>query len=204
MLATVGTMALAMLPSILGSAAEYYGQKKSLEYLKEREAVPRRFSEAALTELGGLYGLTDDTGTQQEMIERAKASPLYSEIMGGMEEGEQAILRSASATGGLRGGGVQTALADYATRLSNKALLASYNQQLQGLTGMAGLPSYAQQIASGYAGLGETAGRGISGAGQSGLRALQMQELLSKMPAGTQQQQTQPFTQWAGYADQFI
>ena len=80
---------------------------------------------------------------------------------------EEAIMRHASATGGLRSGNVQEAMYDYNTQLQNQALLQSYNQQLQGLQGLAGLPSYAPQIASGMAGVGQTLGQGVSGAGQT-------------------------------------
>jgi len=135
-------------------------QREALDYLKEREALPQQFREGALKGLGGLYGLEGGTGDQQKMIDRAIQSPLYQAIMGGKEAGEESILRSASATGGLRSGDVQSNLYDYNTQLSNKALLESYNQQLQGLQGMAGLPSYAPQIAQGTAQIGQTLGQG--------------------------------------------
>jgi len=140
-------------------------QRESLDYLKEREALPQQFREGALKGLGGVYGLEGGTGDQQQLIDRAVSSPLYQSIMGGQEAGEDAILRSASATGGLRSGNVQENLYDYNVQLQNKALLESYNQQLQGLTGMAGLPSNANQIAQGMSGIGQTLGQGQSAAG---------------------------------------
>lgn len=158
-----GTTAEALM---YGADVEAKAQKEALEYLKEREALPRQFSEDALTKLGGLYGLEGGKGDQQKLIDEAISSPLYQSIMGGLEAGEEAILRSASTTGGLRSGNVQEALYDYNTQLSNKALLESYNQQLQGLTGMAGLPTYAPQIAQGMAGIGATQAGGISRAGE--------------------------------------
>lgn len=152
----------------LGAAAtQVTAQREALEYLKEREALPRQFSEEALRGLGGLYRLEGGTGSQQELIDRAISSPLYQGILGGSEAGEEAILRSASATGGLRSGNVQEALYDYNTQLRNKALLESYNQQLQGLTGLAGLPSYAPQIAGQMAGIGQTLGQGQIAAAQA-------------------------------------
>ena len=153
--------------SMAGADLQAQGQREALEYLKEREALPRQFSEGALRGLGGLYGLEGGTGSQQELIDRAISSPLYQDILGGREAGEEAILRSASAIGGLRSGNVQEAFYDYNTQLRNKALLESYNQQLQGLTGLAGLPSYAPQIAGQMAGIGQTLGQGQIAAGQA-------------------------------------
>lgn len=153
--------------SLRGAGIQAAGQTEALEYLKEREEIPQQFREEALLGLGGLYGLEGGTGDQQELIDRAISSPLYQSIMGGREAGEEAILRSASATGGLRSGNVQEALYDYNTQLSNKALLESYNQQLQGLVGLAGLPSGAPQIAQGMAGIGQTLGQGQIAAGQA-------------------------------------
>ena len=174
-----------------GAATQAGAQREALEYLKEREAIPRQVSEAALTKLAGLYGLDGGTGVgkplgggvgglmasegaretafsgQQELIDSLLSSPLYQSIMGGREAGEEAILRSTSATGGLRSGNVQEALYDYNTQLRNKALLESYNQQLQGLAGLAGLPSNANQIAERTAGIGQTLGQGQIAAGQA-------------------------------------
>jgi hypothetical protein len=55
---------------------------------------------------------------------------------------------------------------DYNVRLQNQALLKSYNEQLMGLQGLAGLPSNANQIAGGMAGIGQTQAQGIIGAEQ--------------------------------------
>jgi len=146
-----------------GTQAQY--QREALDYLKEREALPQQLREGALEGLGGVYGLEGGTGNQQELIDRAISSPLYKSIMGGQEAGEDAILRNASMTGGFRSGNVQGNLYDYNTQLQNKALLDSYNQQLQGLAGLAGLPSNANQIAGATAGIGQTLAQGqVAGA----------------------------------------
>ena len=150
-----------------GAETQAAAQMEALAYLKEREELPQQFREEALRGLGGLYGLEGGTGDQQELIDRAISSPLYQSIMGGQEAGEESILRSAAATGGLRSGNVQENLYDYNTQLQNKALLESYNQQLQGLTGLAGLPSNAPQIAQGISGIGQTLGQGQIAAGQA-------------------------------------
>jgi hypothetical protein len=140
-------------------------QREALDYLKAKEAVPRGISEGALKGLAGIYGLPGGTGTQQEMIEKAIASPLYKSIIGGREAGEEAILRSAAATGGLRSGDVQSNLYDYNVQLENKALLDAYNQQLSGLAGLTGYTSMAPAIASATSGIGRTLASGhIAGA----------------------------------------
>lgn len=135
-------------------------QREALDYLKEREAIPQQFREGALTQLGGLYGLEGGEGDQQALIEQAIASPLYQAMMGGQKMGEEAIMRHAGMTGGLRSGDVQGAMYDYNTQLQNQALLQSYNQQLQGLQGLAGLPSNVSQIAAQTGAIGQTLAQG--------------------------------------------
>jgi len=142
-------------------------QQDALKYMKEREALPRQFSEGALKGLGGIYGLEGGTGNQQDLIDRATQSPLYQSIMGGREAGEESILRNASMTGGFRGGGSQENLYSFNTQLQNQALLQSYNQQLQGLQGMAGLPNNTSAIAGMTAGIGQTLGQGQVAAAQA-------------------------------------
>jgi hypothetical protein len=102
----------------------------------------------------------DPYGQMDEFIERAKMSPLYQNIMGGQELGEEAIMRNAAATGGLRSGNVQGNMYDYITQLQNQALLSSYNEQLSGLQGMAGLPSNAGMIANQMGNIGQTYAQG--------------------------------------------
>lgn len=64
--------------------------------------------------------------SQDQLISQAQGSPLYAAIMGTQRAGEQAILRNASATGGLRGGGTIGNLTDFGQQTANRALLASY------------------------------------------------------------------------------
>lgn len=153
--------------SIEGANITAQAQREALEYLKQTEAIPQAFREDALKRLGGLYDLEGGIGSQQALIDRAQQSPLYKAIVGAQAEGEDAILRQASATGGLRSGNVQEALADYTTQLQNKALLESYNQQVSGLTGLAQLPSNANQIAQQTSAVGQTLGQGVIAAGQA-------------------------------------
>ena len=141
-------------------------QSEALRYLQDVEALPRELRESALKRLGGVYGLPGGEGVQEEMIERARRSPLYEAIMEGREAGEEAILRGAAATGGLRSGGTQEALGRYASELERKALLDAYGQEMGGLEYMAGLGGYAPQIAQTMAGVGTTLGMGRTAAAQ--------------------------------------
>ena len=142
-------------------------QREQLAYLKEINALPQELKEQALTKYGSLFGIGDEPSAQAEMIERAKTSPLYTEIMGGLKAGEESIMRNAAMTGGLRSGNVQGALADYATQLKNKAITDAYNQQLSGLTGLANLPTNEASIGQTMANIGNTQAQGILGAGQA-------------------------------------
>lgn len=146
--------------SLQASKTQAKYQQQALDYLKEREALPQQFREGALAQLGGLYGLEGGEGGQQALIDQARSSPLYGAILGGQDAAEEAVLRNASATGGLRSGNVQSALADQAQQLHNQALLESYNQQLSGLQGLAALPSNAGAIAAQTSGIGQTLGQG--------------------------------------------
>jgi hypothetical protein len=136
-------------------------QREALAYLKEADALPRELREDSLKRLAGALGLPGGEGSQQEIISRALRSPLYGALMSGQEMGEEAIMRHAGQTGGLRSGNLQHNLVDYNTQLQNKALLESYNQQIGGLQGLGGLPSLALPIANQTAGIGQTLGQGI-------------------------------------------
>jgi len=86
--------------------------------------------------------------------------PFY---QGMLDVGEEAVLRGASATGGLRSGSTSEALAR-----NNQAILRGlYGEQVAGLQGMAGLPSYAPQIAQATSGIGQTLAQGQIGAAQA-------------------------------------
>lgn len=141
-------------------------QREALAYMQEREEIPIELRDKALTGLGEMY-LGDDPAVQQALIDKAEASPLYGAIMGGREAGEEAIMRQASATGGLRSGNVQHALYDYNTELQNQALLQSYGQQLSGIHGLAELPQNTGGIAGAMQGIGRTQAQGVTASAQA-------------------------------------
>ena len=85
----------------------------------------------ALTQQQALTGLLGPEA-QQEAINQIAQSPL---LESQIQQGEQALLQNASATGGLRGGNVQGALAEFRPQLLNQAIQQRYGQ-LGGLSSM--------------------------------------------------------------------
>jgi hypothetical protein len=146
-------------------------QTYALDYLKESDALPTEYREAALTQMAQMYGISgtaqEQAGAQQGMIDRAQGSPLYGAMMGGQQAGEESIMRNAAATGGLRSGNTQEALYDYNVQLQQNALAQSYGQQMQGLQGLASQPSLALPIAQSMSGIGATRAGGMMGGAQS-------------------------------------
>lgn len=153
-------------------------QREALDYLKQQEELPTEIREAALPALAASFGLPGYEGgidlSRESAVQAAQQSPLYQALLGGQAAGEESILRNAAATGGLRSGNIQSALADFSTNLQNQALLQSYDeqqrlnqQQLGGLQSLAGLSSYAPQIAQQTSAIGQTLGQGQVAAGQA-------------------------------------
>ena len=87
-----------------GTAAAAGGVQSGLDYLKRADVYPRTISTDAKRRLAGLYGLEGGYGNQGGLIAQARRSPIYDAIMQTRDAGEDAILRNASATGGLRSG----------------------------------------------------------------------------------------------------
>lgn len=98
---------------------------------------------------------------QAEYVSEQEKSPIFQALA---RQGEEAILQKASATGGLRGGNVQAALAQFRPALLNQFL----EQQYQRLGGMTTL---GQQSAAGVGAAGMTAatniGEALTAAGQA-------------------------------------
>ena len=137
-------------------------QREALAYLQKREALPQQFREAALKQLGGAFGVPGGVSGSQ-FLQTAESSPVYQSIMGNIPQMEEAILRNQSATGALRTGGTDLMLAENQRRTSAQAL----SGVLQGIQGMANLPSNAGQIAQGITNIGQTQAQGITAAAQA-------------------------------------
>lgn len=143
-------------------------QREALNYLKEREALPQQFREAALQRLGGAFGVPGgDTG--QQFMTAAQSSPIYQAIMGNLPQMEEAVLRNQSATGALRTGATDLMLAENQRKLRAEAL----GGVLSGIQGMAQIPSNANNIAGGMAGIGQTQAQGITAGAQATQQAQQ-------------------------------
>lgn len=99
--------------SVLGNFAPYMGA--GLQAFQQQQ------------ELAGLRG----PQAQRAMISNLEASPEYQALA---RQGEEAILQRASATGGLRGGNVQAALAQFRPAMLQQLI----DQQYQRLGGFAG------------------------------------------------------------------
>ena len=145
-------------------------QQQALDYLKETEKLPMEMRDKALGALSGLYGLQGPKA--QEFVSAvlgkyAEQSPIYSSIKAGQKAGEESILRQAGATGGLRSGNVNAALADYNTQLEAQARQQAYQQLLSGLQGFAGYGGNTNAIANTISGIGQTQAAGITGAAQA-------------------------------------
>lgn len=144
-----------------GAGITAAGQRDALAYLKETEALPQELRKGALGIRGGLFGLGDMT--QPAAMSAITNSADYQNVLKSREAGEEAILRNAGATGGLRSGNVNQALAGFNIGLEQDA----YQAALQGLSGLAQLPSNANQIAGLTASIGQTLGQGRIAEGQA-------------------------------------
>lgn len=108
----------------------------------------------ALTQQQALLGLSGNQA-QQSAINQISNSP---QMQAMMQQGENAILQNASATGGLRGGNTQSALAQFRPALLNSLI----DQQYARLGGMTALGQTTQQN---LASLGQASAAGVGNAG---------------------------------------
>lgn len=112
-------------------------------------------AQQALAGLGGF-------DAQQQALNQFQASPMFQGIA---QQGENAILQNAAATGGLRGGNVQGALGQFRPALLNQLV----QQQFQNL---GGLTSLGQNAAAMQGNAGQAAGANIGNLLQQEGRAL--------------------------------
>ena len=105
----------------------------------------------ALPEQQALLGLRG-AGAQQRAIAGIEQSPIFQSLA---QQGEQAILQQASATGGLRGGNVQAALAQFRPQMLNQLIEQQYER-------LGGLSKLGQAAAAGQAEQGMAVGTNIA------------------------------------------
>lgn len=137
----------------------------------------------------GYQGMRDIAGmnspeAQQAEMNRIAQSPYFLEQV---RQGELGMLQNASATGGLRGGNLQAALAQFRPQMMNDAIERQYGKYAQ-LAGMGG------NIAQYLSGSGMNIGTQIFGAGQAsaagvGAQAMQSAGQISDLMGGIGQAQ---------------
>lgn len=164
--------------SAQASSVAAASEREKLDYLKEINALPQQLKEQALQQLGGAFGL--EGYGDVDLTQQAMNNPLYQAQMGNIGDmTQQAIdtsMSTASATGGLRGGNLQRGFGEIAERqklAENQALGNSYQQQLSGLGGLAGLNTGSDNIANTMGNIGNIQAQGIIGGQQSANAARQ-------------------------------
>lgn len=113
------------------------------------------FVDTGVGALGGqkdLLGL-NGYGAQQGAINGLQSSPYFTAMQ---QQGENRILQNASATGGLRGGNVQGALAQFSPQLLAQTIQQQY-------ANLGGLSTMGQNAAAGVGTVGKDTTNGISG-----------------------------------------
>jgi len=118
-------------------------QRRQFEAMQQLMAPFVSGGQDAFTQMLGLTGVGGPE-VQQQMIEQIQAGPEYGALV---RQGEEAILQSASATGGLRGGNVQEALAKFRPEILSSLINQQYNR-------LGGLAQVGQASAAGQASAG--------------------------------------------------
>lgn len=127
-------------------------QQKGVDYSRSvLDPLVERREEAA----GSLMGFYNDPEQQAQFYQDAQDSPTFDYLQGA---GEESILRNAAATGGVRGGAVNPALAMNTANITSGLV----NQRLQGLQGFAGQQIDPRIISDQYTGMGTTRAGGTT------------------------------------------
>ena len=138
--------------------------------------------ESALGEQMALAGL-GGRGAYTAALRRIEAGPEFQALM---QQGENAILQNASATGGLRGGNTQAALAEFRPSVLANLVNSQYSR-LGGITSM-GQASAAGQAAHGQAASGNIANllqqQGAARAGGNLAQGKMYQDIIGNVTQG--------------------
>lgn len=106
-------------------------QRRQFDKIQELLSPFANAGSGALTQQQAILGLNGQ-GQQAEAINAIRTSPAFQSMV---QQGENSILQNASATGGLRGGNVQAALAQFSPRLLADTINQRY-AQLGGITSL--------------------------------------------------------------------
>lgn len=147
-----------------GVDAQLKMQQEQLDYLKGVQQPVLDIRNKALPSLYGFYDPSNTQG-QQQFVDSAMQSPFYNQMI---QQGEEAVLRNAAATGGLRSGTTSQNLA----RNSQNVLQGLVNQQLQGLGSFAQTPIDTSQVSNVLGQMGQTQAQGYQAQAQANQGAL--------------------------------
>jgi hypothetical protein len=122
------------------SQAAEMGIEEQRRQFDEMQKLLAPYVQAGQPALAGMQNLIGLGGAeaQQQAISGIEQSPLFQALT---RQGEEAILQRASATGGLRGGNVQAALAQFRPQMLQQVLEQQYSR-------LGGLTSLGQQSAA--------------------------------------------------------
>lgn len=136
------------------AAAAQTGIEEQRRAQEQIRALLQPFVTAGTGALGAQQGLIGLGGpqAQQEAIAGLQASPEFQALT---QQGENALLQQASATGGLRGGNIQGALAQFRPQLLSQLINQQYSR-------LGGLSALGQASAAGVGGAGQTAAGNIA------------------------------------------
>ena len=170
--AAAGTAAEAQLES---TKLAIQSQEKQLAEARELLSPFVKAGESALTDQLALAGLSGPEA-QQAVIANIEQSPYFQAIA---QQGEEAMLQQASATGGLRGGNIQAALAQYRPQLLQQQIENQYSK-------LGGLTNIGQASAAGTAAAGAGAASNISSLyGQQGAALSNLAQQTGAAQAGS-------------------
>lgn len=127
-------------------------QKSQFDALQKLLAPYNAAGTSAVGAQGDLAGI-NGAGAQQSAISALQQGPAYTSAL---KAGNDNILANASATGGLRGGNVQGALAQFAPALLSQTINDQYAR-------LGGLTSIGQNAAAGVGNAGMATGNNITG-----------------------------------------
>jgi hypothetical protein len=164
----VGALGSAAIGASAASKAGKYQERAADKGVEEQRAAReemRRLLEPyvaaggpALEAQMGALGLRG-AEAQQAYVAEQEQSPIYQALK---RQQEESILQNASATGGLRGGNIQGALAQFSPALLNQFLTQQYDR-------LGGMTALGQQSAAGVGTSGMQSANAISGLfGQAG------------------------------------
>jgi len=126
-------------------------QRRQFEAVRELLAPYTQAGLPALQQQQALLGLSG-AEAQQAAISAIENQPGFQSMI---QQGENAMLQNASATGGLRGGNLQGAMSQFRPQMLSQAIQDQYAR-------LGGMTSLGQQSASGVGTAGMQTGRGIA------------------------------------------